>query len=49
MKEIESRFHLIDDKKINSIKYQREEEKKRKRESFHSYLQKKRAWFAPFK
>ena len=47
-KSIKSKHEELDDRIINSIKYEREEEQKRLKTQFSSFLEKKRAFYEKF-
>ena len=47
-KEIRKKYELIDDKRINALKYQKAEAKLKQKEEFLAFIAKKQAWFKSF-
>ena len=47
-KEIRKRYELADDKRLNSLKYEWEEAKKKRKENFLAFVANKQKWFKGF-
>jgi hypothetical protein len=47
-KEIRKKYELIDDKRINALKYEKEAAKQKRKEDFLAFIAQKQAWFKGF-
>lgn len=47
-KQIRKKYELIDDKRINALKYEKEAAKQKRKEDFLSFIAQKQAWFKGF-
>jgi hypothetical protein len=47
-KEIRKRYEEIDDRRINELKYLKEDARKRQKQSFAEFVVKKQGWFKQF-